>query len=60
MALTGVRKGCLILLLAVAGGGTILWAQAPSLPAAAVVAATPVSEVEAGAVRLLTARRRAP
>ena len=56
MSITGMRKGFLILLLAVAGGGTVLWAQ---LPASAVVAASPVSpasEVDAGAVRLLVGR----
>ena len=53
MAITGLRKGFLILLLAVAGGGTVLWAQ---LPATAVVSASPASEVDAGAVRLLVGR----
>ena len=56
MAITGLRKGFLILLLAVAGGGTVLWAQ---LPASAVVSASPASpasEVDAGAVRLLVGR----
>jgi pilus assembly protein CpaC len=56
MAITGLRKGLLILLLAVAGGGTVLWAQ---LPASAVVSASPASpasEVDAGAVRLLVGR----
>ena len=53
MAITGLRKGLLILLLAVAGGGTVLWAQ---LPATAVVSAAPASEVDAGAVRLLVGR----
>ena len=53
MAITGLRKGFLILLLAVAGGGTVLWAQ---LPASAVVSAAPASEVDAGAVRLLVGR----
>jgi pilus assembly protein CpaC len=53
MAITGFRKGLLILLLAVAGGGTILKAQEGSLPASAVVAASPV---DAGAVRLLVGR----
>ena len=53
MAITGFRKGFLILLLAVAGGGTVLWAQ---LPATAVVSASPASEVDAGAVRLLVGR----
>ena len=56
MAITGFRKGLLILLLAVAGGGTILRAQAPSLPAAAVVATSPSSGVDAGSVRLLVGR----
>ncbi len=56
MAITGFRKGLLILLLAVAGGGTILRAQAPSLPASAVVATSPASGVDAGAVRLLVGR----
>ena len=56
MAITGFRKGLLILLLAVAGGGTILKAQEGSLPAAAVVAASPASAVDAGAVRLLVGR----
>jgi pilus assembly protein CpaC len=56
MATTGVRKGLLILLLAVAGGGTVLWAQAPALPTSAVVAAATPSEVDAGAVRLLVGR----
>jgi len=53
MAIIGLRKGFLILLLAVAGGGTVLWAQ---LPASAVVSAAPASEVDAGAVRLLVGR----
>jgi pilus assembly protein CpaC len=56
MAITGFRKGLLILLLAVAGGGTILRAQAPSLPAAAVVATSPSAGVDAGSVRLLVGR----
>jgi pilus assembly protein CpaC len=53
MAITGLRKGFLILLLAVAGGGTVLWAQ---LPASAVISASPAAEVDAGAVRLLVGR----
>ena len=56
MSITGFRKGLLILLLAVAGGGTILRAQAPSLPAAAVVATSPSSGIDAGSVRLLVGR----
>ena len=53
MAITGLRKGFLITLLAVAGGGTVLWAQ---LPATAVVHAAPASDEYAGAVRLLVGR----
>jgi pilus assembly protein CpaC len=55
MAITGFRKGLLILLLCVAGGGTILWAQSP-LPASAVMAATPAPETDGGAVRLMVGR----
>jgi pilus assembly protein CpaC len=51
-----MRKGFLILVLALTGGGAVLWAQIPALPASAVVAAVPASEVDAGAVRLLVGR----
>ena len=51
-----MRKGFLILVLALSGGGAVLWAQVPALPASAVVVAAPASEVDAGAVRLLVGR----
>src|ERR1700682_512928 len=51
-----MRKGFLILVLALTGGGAVLWAQVPALPASAVVVAAPASEVDAGAVRLLVGR----
>src|SRR5579864_4316499 len=51
-----MRKGFLILVLALTGGGAVLWAQIPALPASAVVAGVPASEVDAGPVRLLVGR----
>src|SRR5216684_7802176 len=51
-----MRKGLLILVLALTGGGAVLWAQVPALPASAVVVSAPASEVDAGAVRLLVGR----
>jgi pilus assembly protein CpaC len=51
-----MRKGFLILVLALTGGGAVLWAQVPALPASAVVVSAPASEVDAGAVRLLVGR----
>jgi pilus assembly protein CpaC len=51
-----IRKGVLILVLALTGGGAIMWAQIPALPASAVMAAIPASEVDAGVVRLLVGR----
>src|ERR1700681_2402430 len=51
-----MRKGFLILVLALTGGGAVLWAQVPALPPSAVVVAAPASEVDAGAVRLLVGR----
>jgi pilus assembly protein CpaC len=55
MSTTATRKGLLILALAIAGTTTV-WAQAPSLPAAAVASTAPATEVDAGAVRLLVGR----
>jgi pilus assembly protein CpaC len=51
-----MRKGFLILVLALTGGGAVLWAQVPALPASAVVTSAPASEIDAGAVRLLVGR----
>jgi pilus assembly protein CpaC len=51
-----MRKGFLILVLALTGGGGVVWAQIPALPASAVVVSAPASEVDAGAVRLLVGR----
>src|ERR1700722_19281701 len=51
-----IRKGVLILVLALTGGGAVVWAQIPALPASAVTAAIPAAEVDAGVVRLLVGR----
>ena len=51
-----MRKGFLILVLALTGGWAVLWAQVPALPASTVVVSAPASEVDAGAVRLLVGR----
>ena len=57
MAITGFRKVLLILLLTVAGGTAVLWAQAPLVPVSAVMrASSSTSDVDAGAVRLLVGR----
>ena len=51
-----IPKGFLILVLALTGGGAVVWAQGPALPASAIMAAVPASEVDAGVVRLLVGR----
>src|ERR1700681_2208599 len=51
-----MRRVFLLLVLALTGGGAVLWAQVPALPASAVVVSAPASEVDAGAVRLLVGR----
>jgi pilus assembly protein CpaC len=52
--LSGTGRILLILVLAIAGGTTVVWTQAPSIPASAMVAAGADSDV--AAVRLLVGR----
>jgi pilus assembly protein CpaC len=55
MKRTGFGRWAFVLLIAIAGMGAVVWAQAP-LPTAALVAAPAPSDVEPGSVRLLVGR----